>query len=94
MKRLIPLISLALISIAATTLEHHDEESSASTLELGSRLELFVDDYLTDSMEGLELKLHTPESAGKAMVFDKPWEGVTSGSEAVVFQDGDLYRMY
>ena len=94
MKHSIPLISLALISIAASPLEHHGEESSASPLELGSRLELFVDDYLTDSMQGLELKLHTPEPAGKAMVFDKPWEGVTSGSEAVVFQDGDLYRMY
>ncbi len=94
MKHSIPLISLALISVAAMPMKHHDEESSTSTLELGSRLELFVDDYLTDSMEGLGLKLHTPRSAGKVMVFDKPWEGVTSGSEAVVFQDGDLYRMY
>lgn len=94
MKRLIPLVSLTLISISAAPLGRHDEETLTSPLVLDSRLELFVDDYLTDSMEGLELKLHTPDSAGKVMVFDKPWEGVTSGSEAVVFQDGDLYRMY
>ena len=67
---------------------------SEESLNVGSQLELFVDDYLIDLTKGLKLKLHRPRSAGKAMVFDKPWEGVTSGSEAVVFQDGDLYRMY
>lgn len=85
-------ISAVLISTVVAPTGHHDQ--SSPILELGSRLELFVDDYLTDFMEGLELKLHSPESAGKVMEFDKPWEGVTSASEAVVFQDGDLYRMY
>ena len=94
MKLLMPLNSLILICAAATTLGRHHEESSPSILKLDSRLELFVDDYLVDSMEGLVLKLHSPRSAGKVLELNKPWEGVTSGSTAVVFQDGDHYRMY
>ena len=34
-----------------------------SALKLGTRLELFVDDFLIEFMEGLELKLHHPRSA-------------------------------
>lgn len=44
-------------------------------------------------MTGVQLKLHEPRSMGTAMVWDKPWEGVTSGY-ATVFKDGDLYKMY
>ena len=44
-------------------------------LELGSRLELFVDDTLIESMRGVELKLHPPRSAGRVLSFDRPWEG-------------------
>ena len=67
---------------------------SEEFLNIGSRLELFVDGYLIDSIEGIELKLHSPQPADTVLRFDKPWEGVTSGSTSVVFQDGDIYRMY
>ena len=80
-----------LLTLAVPSAKPAESEES---LDIGSRLELFVDDYLIDSMEGLELKLHSPQSAGKVLRFDKPWEGVTSGSTVVVFQDGNLYRMY
>lgn len=62
-------------------------------LELGSRLELFVDDTLIESMRGVELKLHPPRSAGRVLSFDRPWEGGTSDYISV-FKDGDRYRMY
>jgi len=61
-------------------------------LQLGSRLELFVDDYLVDTMTGLRLELHAPVPAGRAITFDRPWEGTTSGV-AVVFKDADLYSL-
>ncbi len=41
----------------------------------------------------LDLKLHTPLSAGKALSFEKPWEGTTCFYVSVVHGDG-LYRMY
>ena len=69
------------------------EEEEGEPLEIGSRLELFVDDYLIESMEGLRLQLQEPQSGGKVLSFDKPWEGTTSAYQTV-FKDGDIYRMY
>ena len=66
---------------------------SASPLKIGSRLELFVDDYVIESMDGVRLRLQTPQPAGIVMNHDKPWEGTTSAFHTV-FQDGDLFRMY
>jgi hypothetical protein len=62
-------------------------------LQIGSRLELLVDDYLIDSIQNLSLKLHDPQPAGLAIAFDRPWEGNTS-AYVTVFKDGPRYRMY
>ena len=62
-------------------------------LQIGSRLELFVDDYLIDTIEGLTLQLHSPQPAGRALAFDQPWEGNTS-AYATVIKDDARYRMY
>jgi len=69
------------------------EADSTSPLKIGSRLELFVDDYVIESMDGVRLRLQTPQPAGIVMNHDKPWEGTTSAFHTV-FQDGDLFRMY
>ena len=65
-------------------------------LSIGSRLELFVDDYLIDKMTGgVSLKLQTPRSEEVVLRFDRPWETRWSASGyGTVFQDGDLYRLY
>ena len=63
-------------------------------IDIGSRLELFVDDYLIDKMTGdAEQRLHKPAPHEVVLVTDKPWEGNTS-AYYTVFQDGELYRMY
>lgn len=63
-------------------------------IELGSRLELFVDDYLIDETSGdVEQVLHKPKPQEVVLVTDKPWEGNTC-AYYTIFQDGDLYRMY
>ncbi len=62
-------------------------------LHIGSRLELFVDHYLIDAMQGAELKLHSPRPAEPVLTFDKPWEGATSDYISVL-KDDDRYRMY
>ena len=68
--------------------------SRAEEVDIGSRLELFVDDLLIERMTGgLSLKLHTPRPAEEVFVFDKPWEGSTGGYVSIL-RDGDLYRMY
>lgn len=66
----------------------------AKPIDVGSRLELLVDDYLIESMENLEFRLHSPKSQERVMVFDKPWENGPYCDYVTVFQDGELYRMY
>jgi hypothetical protein len=68
--------------------------SSAETaIEIGSRLELFVDDFLIEETTGIDFVLGKPTPQEIAIVHDEPWEGSGSGYHSV-FQDGDLYRMY
>src|SRR3954452_18572349 len=62
-------------------------------IELGSRRELFVDDYLIDSMEGVELTVHQPTAGDVVLVCDSPWEGNTS-AYYTFFEDGGRYRVY
>ncbi|MDQ3625045.1 MAG: twin-arginine translocation signal domain-containing protein [Verrucomicrobiota bacterium] len=66
----------------------------ASTIDLGSRLELFVDDFLIERLAGkAQLRLHHPEPREIALTHDAPWEGSGSGYHSV-FKDGGIYRMY
>ncbi len=88
-KRILVLVGLSLsLGRTAVLAEHHEE-----TIDVGSRLELFVDDFLVEEMSGVELMLHSPQSAGKALEFNKPWEGNTS-FYVNILKDDDRYRMY
>ena len=63
-------------------------------VEIGSRLELMVDDALIDKLSGgAHLELHHPERREVVLVTDAPWEGNASHYRCV-FRDGDIYRMY
>ena len=64
-----------------------------AVIDIGSRLELFVDGYLVDALEGAALRLHHPVPAETALAFDKPWEGLYCGYVTVI-QDGEVYRLY
>ena len=66
---------------------------AAEPIDIGSRLELFVDDYLIGGLEGAEQVLHHPTARDLALVHDAPWEGNVCFYHTV-FQDGDVYRMY
>jgi len=62
-------------------------------ISIGTRLELFVDHFLIENLDGVRLALHHPQPAGVAFAFDKPWEGPHSYYSTVI-QDGDRYRFY
>ena len=62
-------------------------------IDIGSRRELFLDDFLMDKVTGdVGRHLVKPEPKEVVFVTDQPWEGNTSGYYTF-FQDGDLYRM-
>jgi len=84
------LVFSLLLSVAAASA---NPAETTEALDIGSRLELFVDDYLIESMNGVQLRLHSPRSAGQVLAFDRPWEGNTS-LYSTVFRDGDIYRLY
>ena len=81
---------VALLGVVNCRAQMIDEEE---VHDIGSRLELFVDEYLIESMKGVTRELHSPERQGPVMIFDRPWEGWCSGA-VTVFQDGDLCLMY
>ena len=63
-------------------------------IDIGSRRELMVDDYLIDHFEdGTRLELHHPTAREVVLKHDRPWSG-NNGSYYTAFKDGDLYRMY
>lgn len=66
---------------------------SAQPIDIGSRLELMIDDYLVDRMSGAEFRMHRPIPREIVMVYDKPWEGSGCGYHTI-FKDGDIFRMY
>ena len=71
-----------------------NDDKNAGAIAIGSRRELFVDDFLVDQLTGkAETRLHHPVPQEVVLVHDAPWEGSGSGYHSV-FQDGPLYRMY
>lgn len=79
--------------VLAQVPEPEGAEPPAASIDLGTRLELFVDRYLIDTLEGATLRLHTPAPQGRALTFDKPWEGRYCGYMTVILDEG-LYRLY
>ncbi|WP_343703760.1 hypothetical protein [Chitinophaga sp.] len=62
-------------------------------LQLEDRREIFVDTHLIGSLHNVRMAMHTPQEAGVAFYFDKPWEGRFSGYVTVI-QDGGRFRAY
>jgi len=45
---------------------------AGEAVQLGSQRELFVDHFLIETMDGVELRLHEPQREGIAVKFDRP----------------------
>ena len=47
-----------------------------TVIDIGSRRELFVDDFLIDRLSGdIEMRLHHPVAREVVLTLDEPWEG-------------------
>ena len=50
--------------------------NAAEPIDIGSRLELMIDEHLVASTSGgIHLQLHKPVRRNVALVTDRPWEG-------------------
>lgn len=67
--------------------------SSAEPLDIGTRVELFADDFLIEKLDGdIKQVVHQPKARDVVFSADATWEGNTSGYYSL-FRDGDLVRM-
>ncbi len=64
-----------------------------TAVDIGSRLELFVDDWLLEETPGAWLRLHQPVPRETVFQFDQAWESPVSACSNVIL-DGGLYRMW
>jgi len=62
-------------------------------INIGTCRELFVDDYLLDTLEDAHLQLHHPERREVAFFCDAPWEDNVAGFNSLVQEEGSV-RMY
>lgn len=70
------------------------EAFGQAAINVGSRVELFTDDYVIHQLTGDAKKvLQHPEPKEVVFTTDAKWEGNTVGYFSM-FQDGDEYRMY
>ncbi|MDP6557019.1 MAG: hypothetical protein QGG71_20285 [Pirellulaceae bacterium] len=67
--------------------------AAAEPVDIGSRRELLVDQYLIDRLDGVRLALHRPVRREIVFRTDAAWEGNGSAYQSV-FQDGHRFRMY
>lgn len=90
-----PSLALALgmaLALSIPALAQQAQLSEAA-VDIGRRLELFVDGWLIDTMKGATLELHHPTPREAVITFDEPCEGNTS-TYVCVFRDGDICRAY
>ncbi len=67
--------------------------SDSGIINIASRLELFTDYFLIDSLNNIGLRLHHPIDKGSVLKFDKPWEGPFSGY-ATVIDNGEKLQLF
>src|SRR6476659_8546761 len=67
--------------------------ASAEPLDLGSRRELFVDNYLIASKTNVQFTLHEPRDEGSVLLFNASWEGAFC-AYCTVINDGQRFRVY
>lgn len=68
-------------------------QHSQPPLQIGSRLQLFLDTHAIERATACEPRMHAPISRQVVFSFDAPWEGAESGY-ITILRDGDKYRMY
>jgi len=76
-----------LLGLGLASLVPYAKSYGEDAVDIGSRLELFVDRYLVESMNNVEFQLQHPQQAPSS-------ESSPRGFYMTIIKDGDLYRAY
>ena len=80
-------------ALSGTEIQALYDTAHSAPVNIGGRLELFVDNYLIQSLSNARLRLHQPVDKGAVLSHDAPWEGNYSSYQSVV-KDGDRFHLY
>lgn len=87
------MLGLLLGSFSQLSAQNDRLSQQQERIDIGSMRQLFVDHYLIDRLDKVELQLHEPRDEGPVLYFDKPWEGQFSGY-CTLIKEGGLFRAY
>lgn len=73
--------------------ENPQKKEKSVVVNLGTRVEMFVDDWLIERKKSVSLRLTPPEKREIVLSTDQPWEGPASAYFTVI-QDGKNIRLY
>lgn len=86
--------SISVIAVVITISLPTTKLAAEDPIDIASRLELFVDDFLIDELKGdAQQFVHQPKPREVVLVTGEPWEGNTCAYYSI-FRDRDVYRMY
>jgi hypothetical protein len=88
-RTILPIIATLLYAAA----EAGPAADAPPPLEIGTRIEPFVDGWLLDRLDRAELRLAAPVRREVVLVTDRPWEGPAS-AYFTVLRDGPKIRLY
>ena len=86
-------VSILLITFLLCLTSYTNSGENQTVIDLKSRLELFVDDFLIERMSNCRLVIHHPVDEGPVLYFDEVWEGPFCGY-CTVIKDGNMYKLY
>lgn len=80
---------------AVVQVEVQAETPAAGPIDLGSKRELFMDDFLVGSMTNTEILVHQPVREEVAIQSVEPWEGNACGYFVMLYDEqAKIYRSY
>src|ERR1041384_1611419 len=81
MKRNLGALALWLVLAAPMESGAGSDQQPPPPLQVGTNAQLFVDDWLVESVHDVTLGLHPPERREVVFRFDAPWEGPERSEE-------------
>ncbi len=87
------MIKFVLYIFIVLTIPFPGFSQNIEVIQMGGNREIFIDNYLIDKLNGVQIIKHTPHDEGPVLYFDKPWEGIFCGY-CTIIKDQGRFRVY